>query len=56
MVDFSVDKPKEKSYGRRFLRLKASSKGTPDVFTGSSALRKMLLTNLSVKMLQEQYI
>ena len=33
MIDFSVSKPKGEKYGLRFLILKASKKGTSDVFT-----------------------
>ena len=56
MVDFSVSKPKEEKCSCRFLRLKASNKGTSDLFTGSKALRKVLLINLAVKMQEEHYI
>ena len=38
------------------MSLKASKKDTPDVFTGSKVLTKVLLINLAVKMLEEQYI
>ena len=34
LVDFSVSNQKEEKYGWRFVMLKASKKGTSDVFTG----------------------
>ena len=43
---FFCRETKRKTYGRRFLRLKASTKGTPHVFTGWSVLRKVSLINL----------
>ena len=53
---FFARKPKEEKYGWRFLRLKANSKGTSDLFTGSKALKKVLLINLAGKMPEEQNI
>ena len=47
---FLQAKKTKKRYKERFLRLKANKKGTPDVFTDSTALRKVSLNDLIVKM------
>ena len=54
VVEFSGNKPKEKRYGWRFLRLKTGIKGTPRVLTGSLAVGKMSLINVEVKMLEKR--
>ena len=38
-----------------FVRLKANTKGTPDEFKDSTALRKVLLKHLVVKMAEIPY-
>ena len=45
----------KRRYGRRFLRLKANKKGLLDVFTGSTALRKVSLKHLQVKVQEIWY-
>ena len=42
-------------YKLRFLRLKANKNGTADVFTDSTALRKVSLKHLVVKMSKMWY-
>ena len=46
---------KKKKHVWRLLRLKASNKDKPEVFTSSTALRKVSPINLQVKMLEERY-
>ena len=48
MVDVSVSKPKEKRCKPRFLRLNTNKKYLPDVFTGSTALRKVSLKTVQI--------
>ena len=45
----------KKIYKLRFVRLKANKKGTPNEFTDSTALRKVSLKHLVVKMSEIQY-
>ena len=45
---------KSKRYRYFFLTLKAKKKGTSDVFTGSTALRKVSLIYLQAKMSEER--
>ena len=45
----------KKIYKLRFVRLKAKKKGTPNEFTDSTALRKVSLKHLVVKMSEIQY-
>ena len=52
---FLLANQKKKRYRWCFLRLKANKKGTPDLFTGSTDLKKVSLIDLEVKMLQERY-
>ena len=52
---FLLANQKKKRYRWCFLRLKANKKGTPDLFTGSTDLKKVSLIHLEVKMLQERY-
>ena len=47
---FLQAKQTKKMFKLWFLRLKANKKGTPDVFTDSTALRKVSLNDLIVKM------
>ena len=47
---FLQAKKTKKRYKERFLRLKANKKGTPDVFTDSTPVRKWSLKYLVVKM------
>ena len=49
-LTFPQAKQTKKRYNLRFFRLKANKNGTADVFTDSTALRKVSLKHLVVKM------
>ena len=48
-----LDNLKKKRYRVPFVRLKAKKKCTPDVFTGSTNLKKVSLIYLEVNMSEE---
>ena len=48
VVDDSVSKPKDKRYKPRFLMLSTNKKCFADVFTGSTALRKVSLKTVQI--------
>ena len=50
---FMLDNLKKKRYRVPFVRLKANKKCTPDVFTGSTNLKKVSLIYLEVNMSEE---
>ena len=55
MVDVSASKPKEQKYDWCLLRLKPNKKGRLYVFTGLTALRKVLLIHAK-RMVQVTYL
>ena len=54
-LTFPQAKQTKKRYKLRFFRLKANKNGTADVFTDSTALRKVSLKHLVVKMSKIRY-